>query len=180
MSESRLLAPPALLDPRTLRLARQVLSFLAVGGIGFVVDVGLFNLLRATVFDPESVHGGAVLAKGTSTLAAIALNWVGNRLITFRAERARPVAGEAARFLAASLLGSGMALVCLAVTHYALGLTSVTADNLSANVVGLGLGTILRFLLYRVWVFAPGRPVDKEEAPRTGESSRGIRTPPGT
>ncbi|MSW42688.1 MAG: GtrA family protein, partial [Actinobacteria bacterium] len=31
--------------------------------------------------------------------------------------------------------------------------TSPLADNVSANVIGLGLGTIFRFWSYRRWVF---------------------------
>jgi len=33
------------------------------------------------------------------------------------------------------------------------GFTSALADNISANVVGLGLGTLFRFWSYRKWVF---------------------------
>jgi hypothetical protein len=43
------------------------------------------------------------------------------------------------------------------VSHYALGFTSVLADNISGNVIGLGLGTLFRFTFYRLWVFAPHR-----------------------
>ncbi|MBI5161655.1 MAG: GtrA family protein [Micrococcales bacterium] len=134
-------------------LLRQAASFLGVGGIGFLVDIAIFNLLRATVFDPQHVAGGAILAKAVSTLAAIAVNWIGNRQVTFRRERGARLGREALRFLAASLLGSSVSLACLAISHYALGFTSPAADNLSANVLGLALGTALRFQLYRTWVF---------------------------
>jgi hypothetical protein len=39
-----------------------------------------------------------------------------------------------------------------------MGLTSPLADNISNNVIGLGLGTLFRFALYRWWVFSPNRP----------------------
>ena len=38
-----------------------------------------------------------------------------------------------------------------------LGFTSLLADNISSNVIGLGLGTLFRFTFYRMWVFAPHR-----------------------
>ena len=38
-----------------------------------------------------------------------------------------------------------------------LGFTSLLADNISANVVGLVLGTAFRFLMYRYWVFGSTR-----------------------
>jgi len=44
-------------------------------------------------------------------------------------------------------------VTCLAVSHYALGFTSPLADNIAANVVGLGLATAFRFWSYRRWVF---------------------------
>lgn len=138
-------------------LVRQVGAFLLVGGIGWIVDVGIFNVLRATVLDPVDVHGGAMIAKAISTAVAIGLNWVGNRTLAFRGRRSRSTAAEAGRFVAASLLGAAVSLLCLLVSHDLLGLTSALADNISANVVGLLLGTALRFVLYRAWVFT-GRP----------------------
>jgi putative flippase GtrA len=38
-----------------------------------------------------------------------------------------------------------------------LNLTSLLADNISGNIIGLGLGTIVRFVLYRYWVWSPRR-----------------------
>ena len=46
---------------------------------------------------------------------------------------------------------TGMA--CLWISHYLLGFTSLLADNISSNVIGLALGTAFRFWLYRTWVF---------------------------
>jgi hypothetical protein len=43
------------------------------------------------------------------------------------------------------------------VSHYLLGFTDPVADNIATNVIGLGLGTLFRFTLYRTWVFAPHR-----------------------
>jgi putative flippase GtrA len=68
------------------------------------------------------------------------------------------------------LNGVGMLISvgCLWLSHYALGLTSALADNLSANVIGLGLGTLFRFWSYRKWVFPamPDDPADRELAER--------------
>jgi len=51
------------------------------------------------------------------------------------------------------VIGMVIALACLAISHYALGLTSMLADNISANGVGLVLGTSFRFWSYRTFVF---------------------------
>ena len=58
----------------------------------------------------------------------------------------------------------GIALGCLWFSHYALGLTSALVDNISANVIGLGLGTLFRFWSYRKWVFPAIPDADRELA----------------
>ena len=139
------------------KLLAQFARFGAVGLVGVVIDLGVFNVLRATVFAPETIHEGPVLAKVVSTLLAIVANWVGNRFWTFRAHRGRQLWREFVEFLAVSLGGSAIGLACLWVSHYLLGFTSILADNISGNVVGLALGTAFRFTLYKLWVFAPHR-----------------------
>ena len=124
---------------------------------GFLVDLGIFNLLRLTVLSPEVLHEGPVLAKVASTSVAIVVNWLGNRHWTFREHRGRQLLREGVEFAVASLGGLLIGLTCLWVSHYVLGFTSVLADNISGNVVGLALGTAFRFTMYRFWVFAPHR-----------------------
>ena len=142
-------------------LIAQLMRFGAVGAIGFVVDVSLFNLLRVTIFTPEDVHGGPVWAKVVSTSVAILVNWVGNRYWTFRKEVRRHPVSEGIEFVVVSLGGMAIGLGCLWFSHYALGFTSQLADNISANVIGLALGTLFRFTLYRLWVFKPGREISR-------------------
>ncbi|WP_145033670.1 GtrA family protein [Micrococcus luteus] len=134
-------------------LIRQLGAFGVVGLVGLIVDVGVFNVLRATLLSPDAVSGGVLIAKTVSTLAAIVVNWVGNRMWSFAGQRTVRPAREFAGFLSVSLLGMIVPLVCLWISHYALGLTSVWADNVSTSVVGLILGAALRFVLYRRWVF---------------------------
>ncbi|MGN6743332.1 MAG: GtrA family protein [Amnibacterium sp.] len=138
-------------------LGRQLMQFALVGGVGFVVDTAVFNLLRFTVFDPSRIHEGPLLAKTASTIVAIAVNWLGNRYWTFGPHRSTRGALEALEFLAVSILGMLVGLGCLWVSHYALGFDSALADNISANVVGLLLGSAVRFALYRHWVYHPAR-----------------------
>ncbi|HWU59791.1 MAG TPA: hypothetical protein VN045_13795, partial [Microbacteriaceae bacterium] len=45
-----------------LPLLMQVLKFGAVGGVGFVVNLVVFNVLLATVFHPKIVHFGPLYA----------------------------------------------------------------------------------------------------------------------
>jgi putative flippase GtrA len=136
-------------------LITQLVRFGLVGAVGLVIDVGVFNLLRLTVFEPSVVHAGPVYAKVISTALAIIANWIGNRYWTFGRERRPQMVREGIDFVAVSLGGMLIGLGCLWVSHYLLGYTSLLADNISTNVVGLALGTAFRFWLYRVWVFSP-------------------------
>ena len=139
-------------------IVRELIRFAAVGGVGVLVDFVVFNVLRATVFAPGSMAGAVLIAKAVATLLAIFANWAGNRWWTFRDRRSTNIALEMASFVTVSLIGSAIALGCLAISHYVLGLTSVLADNISANVVGLLLGSLFRFAASRRWVFrAPDR-----------------------
>lgn len=139
------------------RILAQVGRFGVVGVVGLVVDIALFNLLRATVLSPEEVAAGPILAKILSTSVAIIVNWIGSRYWSFRLDRRRPPLREAVEFVLVSIGGLIIAVACLAVSREVLGFTSVLADNIASNVVGLGLGSLFRFSLYRWWVFHPRR-----------------------
>jgi len=142
------------------RLITQLTRFALVGSIGLVIDVALFNLLRVTVLSPELVEEGPFIAKAISTSVAIVANWMGNRHWTFARERRGHLAREGVEFFIVSAGGMLIGLACLWVSHYALGFTSLLADNISSNVIGLALGTAFRFWGYRVWVFREvGEPV---------------------
>lgn len=134
-------------------LVRQLSKFALVGGVGFVIDTLSFTLLRLTpAFAESPIKAGFI-----STALAIAANWIGNRYWTFGPHRSTRSVAEAVEFVVVSLLGMAVALGCLAFSHYVLELDTVLADNISKNVVGLVLGSGIRFLLYRYWVYHPAR-----------------------
>lgn len=146
---------------RLLELAR----FGSVGALAFVVDVGLFNLLR---YGPGELLGHKPLtAKIVSVAVAVVVAWLGNRHWTYAGRRgapgSRPPAHELLGFAVVNVAGMAVAVVCLAVSHYVLGLTSALADNIAANGVGLVLGTAVRYLGYRHLVFT-GTPHPAPEA----------------
>ena len=153
----------------TRALATQVARFGVVGGFGFVLDVGLFNVLLLTVLAPEHVHGGPVIAKTVSTLVAILANWLGNRYWTFAAERSDRGVREGVEFLVASIVGMAVGVGCLWFSHYVLHLTTVLEDNVASNVIGVLLGSAVRFWLYRSWVYRPDRGEAAPAAGRAGD-----------
>ena len=142
----------------------ELLRFGSVGAVAFVVDVGLFNLVR---FGPgEVLEDKPLTAKALSVAVATLVAWLGNRFWTFSQRRTATPVRELVGFAVVNVGGMLIAVGCLAFSHYALGLTSPLADNISANGVGLVLGMVFRYLAYRNFVFTG--------APRSAEP----QTPP--
>lgn len=127
-------------------IVRELLKFGVVGSVAFVVDVGLFNLLLHLTNKP-------LTSKTVAVVAATTVAYAGNRHWTFRRRGRSRISREYVLFFLLNGVGLAIALSCLAVSHYVLGFTSRLADNIAANVIGLGLGTVFRFLSYRRWVF---------------------------
>lgn len=141
---------------RAVTRHQELLAFGVVGLLGYVTDVGIFNLLRYAG-DPGLLQAKPLTAKAISVTVAIVVTYLGNRHWTWRRRPRRGHQREFVLFLGFSLAGMAISLACLAVSHYGLGLTSALADNVSANVVGLVLGTAFRFWTYRTYVFPPDR-----------------------
>ena len=133
----------------------EVLRFLSVGGMNWLVDLAVFNLVRAAT---EGRH--VLLAKVLAVSVATLFSWSVNRRWTFSARATDTPSRELLGFVLVNVAGMAPPLICLWVSHHLLGLTSVLADNVSANVVGLVLGTVLRYVGYRAFVFtgSRGRP----------------------
>jgi putative flippase GtrA len=160
------------------KLLLQFTRFGLVGGVGFVVNLAIFNLLIFTVFEQSRVHEGPLFANVIATTVAIVVNWIGNRFWTFREHRGRQLAREGVEFAIVSLGGLVIGLGCLWISHYLLGFDSKLADNISSNVIGLGLGTAFRFSLYRLWVFSPRRGEPKPALFPDVESSEDVTEAP--
>ncbi len=139
-------------------LAHELAKFGVVGLVAFVIDVGLFNLL---LFAGGSgpLNGKVLTAKCISVVVATTFAYFGNRHWTFRHRGRTGFAREYVLFFVLNGIALGIALGCLWLSHYVLHFTSGLADNISANVIGLGLGTLFRFWSYRKWVF----PHDPQE-----------------
>ncbi|WP_235507707.1 GtrA family protein [Agromyces sp. Root1464] len=153
-------------------LLAYAVKFGVVGLIGLVIDVALFNMLRLGVFGEGHWAQSAIGAKTISTSVAIVFNWLGNRYWTFRKHRRRNYVREFIEYAIVSLGGMAIALGCLWLSHHWLGYTSLLADNVATNVVGLGLGTAFRFVLYRYWVFGHHRADGLSNLARVEEAQR--------
>ena len=123
-----------------------------VGLIALVVDVGLFNLLMfagSGVLDDKPLT-----AKAIAVVAATAVSYGLEPQLDLLAPRRprEPLAGVRAVLRPQRHRDADHAVRAV-VLALRLGLDSVLADNISANVIGLGLGTVFRFWSYRKWVF---------------------------
>ena len=159
MSPSPITAAARAAYARAQELIREVLKFGVVGLVALVVDVSLFNLL---------LYGGALTdkpltAKAVSVVAATTVAYFGNRHWTFRDRGGSTFTREYLLFFGLNGVAMVIALTCLWFSHYALGLDSPIADNISANVIGLGLGTLFRFWSYRKWVFPEANAAEVAE-----------------
>lgn len=126
-------------------------KFAIVGIVAAIVDIVLFNLISIFLdFSPIAVK---VISGVISTLLA----WVGNRYWTFRKDKRENKTKEVIEYLLVALAGLLIALTCLGISHYALGLRSLIADNISGNVVGLILATLFRYFANQYWVFNSSR-----------------------
>jgi len=140
------------LPPAAQRLVREVAKFGTVGLVALVVDVGTFNLLRYAGGEGP-LYDKPLTAKVISVVLATIVAYLGNRFWTYRTRRHQGYMREYVLFFVFNVIGLSIALVCLWLSHYVLGFTSPLADNLSANVIGLGLSTMFRFWSYRTYVF---------------------------
>lgn len=148
-------------------LFREMAKFGIVGLSALVVDIGLFNLLRFAGGEGP-LYDKPITAKAISVAVATVFAYFGNRYWTFRHRGRSHMGKEFGLFFLLNGVAMLIALACLWFSHYVLGLTSALADNISANVIGLGLGTLFRFWSYRRWVFPaiPDDPADRELAER--------------
>jgi putative flippase GtrA len=127
-------------------LAKELSAFGVVGGVCFVLDVGLFQLLYG--------HLGVnpVTAKLISTLVATTAAYFGNRHWTFSHRARTGLRREYLLFAAVNGVTLALGLVVVWLVSGPLEQDSSLVLQL-ANIGSIALGTILRFICYRRWVF---------------------------
>jgi putative flippase GtrA len=142
---------PSVPKPSPVRLrgvAHEIGRFGVVGGLSFVIDFALFNVLLFTVLSQQPV-----VAKAAATTMAATSSYFLNRHWTWNHRVRSGVHRELPMFLLLSAIGLLITEICLVLSHYGFGFTSRLADNIAANGVGLVLATTWRFLSYKKWVF---------------------------
>ncbi len=133
-------------------------KFGVVGALGVVVNLGVFNALRLGPLSIDSAVGGnsdrVVTAKVIATVASIVFAWVAHRGWTFKNRSRHRPAKELLLFGIVNAFALVIEAGTVALTHHGLGWTSWLADNM-ASLVGIGLGTIARYIGFTTLVFSP-------------------------
>lgn len=157
---------------RFRRLAVEAFKFLAVGGLGYIVDVGLSNLLAYGLGPiPALLEGSPIKSKIISTILAMVVVWLGNKLWTYGDRTTSSNMRGVVLFVAVNLAGMIITVIPLGVTWYLLDMRDQLSYNISTNVIGIGLAMVFRFYAYRTWVFKDENP-DTEVVVPMEESSR--------
>lgn len=125
-------------------LLKEVTAFGLVGAVGFIIDIGLFNLF---------FHDGQIVAKCISTTAATIVTYFGNRYFSFSHRARSGIGRETSVFFSINVLTLLFSLAVIAIFEYPFGFKH---HVLIMNLVNLGtiaIGTLFRFWSYKRFVF---------------------------
>jgi putative flippase GtrA len=127
-------------------LLKELSAFGIVGAVCFVLDLALFQLLYA------HVGLGAVTSKLISTLVSMTVAYLGHRYWSFSHRARTGVRREYLLFAVINGVTLVLGLAIVAFVRYPLGQESALVLQV-ANVFSTVLGTVIRYLSYRRWVF---------------------------
>ena len=129
---------------------KELGAFGVVGAVCFALDLALFQVLYT------SFRADAVTAKLVATLVTMTIAFLGHRYWSFSHRARTGIRREYVLFGAVNGVTLLIGLAVVAFVRYPLGQDGALVLQ-AANVAAIGLGTAIRFLAYRRWVF-PRRP----------------------
>jgi putative flippase GtrA len=146
-------------------LIKELSAFGIVGISCTVLDLGLFQLLYA--------HAGlgAVTSRLLSTLVSMTVAYVAHRYWSFSHRARTGVRREYLIFTVVNVATLLLSLGIVAFVRYPLNQHSALVLQF-ANLVSIGIGTVIRYLSYRRWIFVahdhPAAADPRLQAPRAG------------
>ncbi|MCX4093844.1 GtrA family protein [Nocardia sp. alder85J] len=146
--------PPAATAPAPGGLSatlRRSAAFLVVGGIGFVVDAGTYNLLVFAGGKGVLYHA-PLLAKIIAIVTATVVTYFGNKWWTY-GQRGGGSARQYVLYALFNVIAIGLQLGCLGFSRYVLELSSPLSDNVSGTLIGQALAVVFRYWAYGAFVF---------------------------
>ena len=145
-------------------LIHEILKFAVVGGLGFVVQIGVTDGLHL------GLGMGPVTATAIGYVISAAVTFLGNRHWAFKHRQGKGLRHETLMFVFLNAIALGIQEAVVAFVHYGLGHHGGLAFN-AATIVGIGLGTIFRLWSYRKFVF-----LKVDEAPSLAEQVKPVVT----
>ncbi|SEP54135.1 GtrA family protein [Amycolatopsis saalfeldensis] len=135
---------------------REMLKFALVGATTFVVDNGVWYLLKLSVLESKPTT-----AKAIAIIVATIVSYVLNREWSFRTRGGRERTHEATLFFVISGIAVVVNLIPLYLSRYALHLevphvtrlVQEVADFTSGSIIGMLLAMVFRFWGFKRWVF---------------------------
>lgn len=135
-------------------LAKELSAFGVVGGVSFVVDLAVFQFLIT------GTEVGAVAAKLVAATVSTTTAFLGHRFWSFAHRSHTRLHRDSVRFAVVNGATLALSLSIVALVRYPLGQEGAPALQ-AANIAAIALGTVIRFLAYRHWVFPTPPPGDR-------------------
>jgi putative flippase GtrA len=146
-------------------LVHEVAKFGVVGAVGFVVQLGVQNVLHS------GFGVGALTAVVMAYAVATVVTFVGNRHWAFKHRKGKGLGQEGMLFVLLNVVGIFIQVGIVAFVHYGLNMTDSLSYN-AATIVGIGIGTLFRLFTYRKFVFLAQPDVVTAEALEPEPSGR--------
>jgi putative flippase GtrA len=140
---------------RARRVFTEAYRFLAVGGLASIVAFLLFNLLvhGFHLGFEAPLSGQPYFAFVIANLVGMFISYRGSRSWVFRDRPPQTADGGRLLFIIINLGTMLIPIACLWFSRNVLGLDDPFSDNIAASVIGLFLGMMARFYLFRTLVF---------------------------
>jgi putative flippase GtrA len=151
---------------------RELLKFAVVGGTTFVIDNGIWYVLKLSVLEDKPVT-----AKIIAIIVATIVSYVLNREWSFRTRGGRERHHEAALFFLISGIGVALNSAPLYISRYWLQLevphvsrfVQEFADFASGSIIGMLLAMFFRYWAFRRWVFPDELGTRRRGSARTSD-----------
>jgi putative flippase GtrA len=137
------------------RLLTEIGRFMAVGGIATFASFLVFNFLVHGLYmtsDPW-LNGHPVTAFVIASFVGMVINYRLSRSWTFKHRPPQHADGGRTAFFIINVATMTIPMECLWISRNILGLDDPLSDNLAALVIGQLLGQVVRFYLFRKYVF---------------------------
>ena len=152
---------------RWRRRGTEGAKFLGVGTVSSIVAIVLFNVLLhgVWVFDDPWLADMPITAYVVANTVGMVVTYVGSRTYAFKNRETHGRDGGVVQFVVINVTTMAIPVALLWVSRTLLGLTDPISDNIAANVVGLALGFVARFYLFRKFVFTKPEPGPRSTGP---------------